>query len=232
MFDDELPPYTEESPPQPVQPTAPPTKVPTAFPMEVNPVSVPLPDDSGLNLAGHAKLMTQLLEEMKRLDAGSKKSDVKKAYKKAHDAILSGLNNITTQLDEREELNERKGPDPAVLQDRRLWVLERMRAREWTFAEAENYLQSKYGPSAAISEEEKILFGGNQDSEKEAGDQLISSLFKAFQNPERKKNEEILPLPDPSYDNCKRWKGLIENATLSGDFTLEPVAMVCDAQGD
>lgn len=37
-----------------------------------------------------------------------------------------------------------------------------------------------------------------------------------------------------SYDSCKRWKGLIENAALSGDFTLEPVAMlgVCDAQGD
>ncbi|KAF4803885.1 hypothetical protein TURU_012503 [Turdus rufiventris] len=200
--------------------------------MEVDPVSVLLPDDSGLNLEGHAKLMTQLLEEMKRLDPGSKKSDIKMAYKKAHDAIVNGLNNIATQLDEMEALNDRKGPNSAVLQGRRLWVLERMRAGEWTFAEADNYLQSKYGLSAAISEEEKIRFGGNQGSEKEAGDQLISSLFKAFQNPERKKNEEILPPPDPSYDNCKRWKGLIENVTLSGDFTLEPVAMVCDAQGD
>ncbi|KAF4803381.1 hypothetical protein TURU_016829 [Turdus rufiventris] len=111
---------------------------------------------------------------------------------------------------------------------------ERMKAGEWTFAEADNFLQSKYGLSAAISEEEKIRFGGNQGTEKEVGDGLISSFFKAFQNPERKKTEEILPPCDPSYDNRKRWKGLIENATLSRDFTLEPVAMpvVRDAQGD
>ncbi|KAF4797957.1 hypothetical protein TURU_068593 [Turdus rufiventris] len=109
-----------------------------------------------------------------------------------------------------------------------------MRAGEWTFAEADNYLQTKYGPSAALSEEEKIQFDGNQGSEKEAGDGLISSLFKAFQNPERKKNEETLPPRDPSYDNRRRWKGLIENATVSRDFTLEPVAMpvLHDAQGD
>ncbi|KAF4803777.1 hypothetical protein TURU_013378 [Turdus rufiventris] len=234
MFDDELSPYTEESLPQPLQPTIPPAEVPTASPMEADRASILLPDDSGCNLEGHAKLMTQLLEEMKSLDAGSKKSDIKKAYKKAHDAILSGLNNIATQLDEREELNERKGSDPAVLQDRRLWVLERMRAREWTFAEAENYLQSKYGPSAAISEEEKILFGGNQDSEKEAGDRMISSLFKALQKPEQKKNEETLPPRDPSYDNHKCWKRFIEKATLTGDFTLESAAIpvVRDAQGD
>ena len=68
--------------------------------------------------------MTQLLEEMKRLDPGSKKSDIKMAYKKAHDAIVNGLNNIATQLDEMEALNDRKGLNPAVLQDRRLWVQE------------------------------------------------------------------------------------------------------------
>lgn len=220
MFD-ELPPYTEESPPLPVQPTAPPEKAPitstapiaptapsaptaptappveasAASPMEVDPVNVSLPCDSGLNLEGHARLMTHLLEEMKRLDPGLKRSEVKIAYKKAHDAIVNGLNNIATQLDEM-EANDKKGLNPAVLQDRRLWVLERMKAREWTFAEADNFLQSKYGPSAAISEEEKIRFGGNQGTEKEAGDGLTSSFFKAFQNPERKKTEEILPPRD------------------------------------
>lgn len=99
-YHDLIPPWEPPVPvPTPVSPTAPlPASSSNTAP--VNPASVPLPDDMEVDpqpaelkdqLKQQAELMTNLLNEMQRLDKGAKSATVRDAYKQAHDAIISGL---------------------------------------------------------------------------------------------------------------------------------------------
>ncbi|XP_050174851.1 uncharacterized protein LOC126641814 [Myiozetetes cayanensis] len=105
------------------------------------------------------KNMTALLEEMKRLDKDSKRKDVRKAYKAAHDTIVKGLDAI--------------------------------------------------------------------------GDRLEQETQQRGRENECKKQEQNNQPRDPNFDPQKRYKGLIENCTVQGEFSFQPlVAPVVVRQGN
>ncbi|XP_050176737.1 uncharacterized protein LOC126642823 [Myiozetetes cayanensis] len=54
-------------------------------------------------LRSQRETMTDLLHQMERLDRGSKRQDIKKAYKDAHKSIMSGLNAIEHNFGEIEQ---------------------------------------------------------------------------------------------------------------------------------
>ncbi|XP_058713451.1 uncharacterized protein LOC131588547 isoform X1 [Poecile atricapillus] len=173
-YDDLIPPWDGNSQvPQtssPVNPSMPPF-VPL-LPMEVDPVSAPLSPDSDTEsealktlLSQQARVMTQLLQEVQCLDRDAKSTTIKQAYKKAHNAIVSGLKNIENQLG---DVNDSvpgpspltpKQPSPGSSQSlslsKRKALLNYMKDGEWSVEEADNYLCSKYGTVARIMPEEK-----------------------------------------------------------------------------
>uniref|UniRef100_A0A8B9ITI8 CCHC-type domain-containing protein n=1 Tax=Amazona collaria TaxID=241587 RepID=A0A8B9ITI8_9PSIT len=167
----------------------PPPCNPDKKPNTVDPVSVPLPMDMDeaasskpnypeiptdklrQTLLEQQETMTKLLGEMRRLEKGSSKPAVKRAYEQAHQAIVEGLRSVEKQLYDEvtspstepartpDSLvsplplphDPRKHLDPTSI---RAWVLECLKNKEMTIEEAENYLQLKFGGDGRLSTSE------------------------------------------------------------------------------
>ncbi|OWK59221.1 hypothetical protein RLOC_00006526 [Lonchura striata] len=146
-------PYDDLSPPWDGKEVKSADAVPSAPPMEVDLASVPLPEDQPGEqlqtlLKQQAEIMTDLLQEMKQLDKGSKAADVKDTYKKAHSAIVYGLQNIEQQLASVE--TPTLTPQSQARKGKTDWVINMVKEGEWLIETANQFLQSEFGPEGCL----------------------------------------------------------------------------------
>ncbi|CAM9164975.1 unnamed protein product, partial [Bubo scandiacus] len=103
------------------------------------------------------KAMSDLLDEMQRLDRGSAKQAIREAYKKAHQAIRDGLKAVEESVCGPEargapggQNNSERPPQETQIAEEKLrekekraraWVMQLLEDGEMTPEEADNYLR-------------------------------------------------------------------------------------------
>ncbi|XP_064016772.1 uncharacterized protein LOC135184671 [Pogoniulus pusillus] len=224
---------------------------------QIDPATVPLPpEEEELKTLLHeqADAMTKLLNEMQRLDKGSKSRVVKESYRKAHKSIVEGLKNIEKQLTKIESGNcvhpaavtEEKNTDGKMSVERvRQRVLQSIRDGEMDIEEGDWYLRSKYGSEARLSAEDKrkladwfALYPQYKRKEDSASG-MVDDVWKWWRgkaNEEKSKetpkqrNSDYIP-KDPNFDMSNRWKGVVTNAEITGDFQFTAAPVTIDNNG-
>ncbi|XP_075302829.1 uncharacterized protein LOC142365672 [Opisthocomus hoazin] len=98
--------------------------------------------------------MTKLLDEMQRLDKGSRNATIKQAYRKAHQAITDGLRAVEQQICEESDgmgevisggsNNGSINVSAPAQHSQQRWVRLMLEDREMSLADADHYLRSKY----------------------------------------------------------------------------------------
>ncbi|XP_062441335.1 uncharacterized protein LOC134145648 [Rhea pennata] len=248
-IDDDLPPWEGEEHPAP---TAPPADMDTD-PVKV-PLPDDEPGDQGQlreirqELRGQADRMTALLDQMKHLDRGLGRRDIQAAYKAALDSVVKGVENIERQIDKFESGRAAgcragrgtKGVNPDGVNRQKRWLRRMVEEGEMMLDEAQNYLQSKFGADGCFSRQEKEemleiqrQLGGTGEEARE-GEGVLSWLQSVVRGKDREllgsagkegKDEGAAPPRDPNFNPVTRYKGLIENAKLEGEFLFTPMAM-------
>jgi len=108
--------------------------------------------------------MTKLLDKMQRLDKGSRNTTIKQAYRKAHQAIMDGLQAVEQQIcgesggmgevisggSNNGSINE----SAPAQHSQRHWVKLMLEDGEIILADADHYLRSKYGKGVGDDERE------------------------------------------------------------------------------
>jgi len=108
--------------------------------------------------------MTKLLNEMQRLDKGSRNTTIKQAYRKAHQAITDGLREVEQQIcgesDGMGEVISGRSNNGSINESvpaqysQRCWVRLMLEDREMSLADTDHYLRSKYGKGVGDDERE------------------------------------------------------------------------------
>ncbi|XP_016152690.1 PREDICTED: uncharacterized protein LOC101821912 isoform X2 [Ficedula albicollis] len=265
-YDDLIPPWEPPPPAAPAAPAAPTSAVspaPSAPPADPrssatnpflqpfpDPASVPLPDDMDIDvgpdasstlhmqLAELTKAMVQLLAEMKRLDKGSSSQAVQKAYRQAHDAIVSGL----------KTLEDNSQPLLTAQQmDRRRRALQTIYDHAFDLDTAQHFLKTKQLPVLSPKEAERWI----RQPEPPPSEGLVENFARWLKDKGDVKNaggaedhgknecggKVSGPSADPSFNMVKRWKGIVTNAELTGDFQFVTAPVVAapiirDASGN
>ncbi|XP_033929263.1 rootletin-like isoform X2 [Melopsittacus undulatus] len=211
-FDDLIIPW-DPSDELPTQPSAP----PEPEPMEVLPENVPLPsenDDELQKESPYAELVKELRQQrhqmarlmiaVKNLDKDGDTGKKREMYKKAMEAIKEGIKNIERQLDQKEKLDAggREGIKRAIRQG------------ELTIKEGHEKIKRLYGAGEGLTEKEK------RDLQDDLDEGMLEDERAKGYIPKRV--NEYIPT-DHSFDMGRRWKGVITQANLNGEVTLEPL---------
>ncbi|KAI1240284.1 hypothetical protein IHE44_0011743 [Lamprotornis superbus] len=222
--DDLIPPFELESePPAVTAPSAPPQ------PMEVDPVSVPLPPDQSEDpdkpLADEietlSNYMLRLLAEMRQVDPSSGKKRVADAYDRAAKGIKEGLDNISKQLDTREEkLSEH-------VARRRKELFQAALNGDMNADELHHFLKAKFGASQGLTRAEREQIDAAHEAikdrshlpQKGIGERMRAWLAGSAE-PGNETERVIEPPKDLNFDPQKRWRGLAE---ISGEITFGPL---------
>lgn len=198
--------------------------------------------------------MSNLLEEMKRLDGEANKPTRAMAYQRAASAIKEGLENIEKQLDSVKVLEESdrpsagkenngpKGGLPKTLTlAQRNNLIQHAENGEMGIEELNDYLKANYGQDQELTKKERrrILefrtqlreLGLDPDArDRECGSNAprrtpVLSDDENARPVARKlaRDPRTDPPRDPGFDLSKRWRGVITNAQMTGDFTFTPL---------
>lgn len=117
----------------------------------------------------------------------------------------------------------------------RNWITECIKDGEWSMEEADNYLRSKWGPESRLTREERegIIKWQKQFDQQSAGPGdgatgwagwLKTKMSRSHSTLENAGGPAVSPPPlprDPSYNMGRRWKGIIEQATIEGVFLAD-----------
>lgn len=239
-FDDIIPPWNPEPP---KEPSAPPMPMET----EISPQNVPLPEDSESPnleklLQAQRNVMGKLLEEMRQIDGGADKPTRQLAYQRAADAIKQGLENIEKQigqdnLGDGATPTDHSSPQPKELtKAQRLNLIDLAGEGEMGVEELNDYLRNKYGAGQGLTHSERRRIAEMRTRLREVGKDpdARDRAYKVYNGPEvtgikeqRRKGPEIPrtidPPRDPNFDAAKRWRRVVTNAEIKGDFTFTPL---------
>uniref|UniRef100_A0A8V5GUG9 RNA-directed DNA polymerase n=1 Tax=Melopsittacus undulatus TaxID=13146 RepID=A0A8V5GUG9_MELUD len=148
--------------------------------------------------------MARLMIAVKNLDKDGDTGKKKEMYKKAMEAIKEGIKNIERQLDQKEKLDAggREGIKRAIRQGK------------LTIKEGHEKIKRLYGAGEGLTEKEK------RDLQDDLDEGMLEDERAKGYIPKRV--NEYIPT-DHSFDMGRRWKGVITQANLNGEVTLEPL---------
>lgn len=224
-YDDIIPPWVPND--KPVEPNAPP-------PAEEN-TEVEGDGTSASNVGEELKrqkdLLLQVLEEMQRIGGGASKPLRARAYQKAADAIKEGLEG----LERNSQLYPSLPPPPSVSEQMPSTCALTPSVRKQLIRWAEDgeveeddvdaYLKSKYGPESGLTESERQRI-------RRFRRQLpgVLPMYPPMRQKAPPSSASLPPNPsapatpcDPNFDMRRRWKGIVTNAELTGEFCLGPL---------
>ncbi|KAK2530719.1 hypothetical protein Q9966_009001 [Columba livia] len=224
-YDDIIPPWVPDD--KPVKPSAPP---PAEENMEVEGEATST-HNLGEELRRQKDLLLQVLEEMQQIDGGASKSSRARAYQRAADAIKEGLEGLerNSQLypslqlpsSASEQMPSTRTLTPSVRKQLIRWAED----GETEEDDLDTYLRSKYGPESGLTESERQ--GIRWFRRQLAGVSPMNPLMRQEAPPS---SASLPPTPsapatpcDPNFDMRRRWKGIVTNAELTGEFCLGPL---------
>ncbi|XP_072713779.1 uncharacterized protein [Ciconia boyciana] len=214
-YDDLIPPYIpgDEGLPKP--------DAPAMETMEIDPVKMPLPLEPGEppSFKAQEELMLQVLEEMKRLGGGASWAVRASVYDRATSAIKQGLEAMEQWVAKAQSRGNSES-DLTLGKQQRERLIEQAEKGELTEEELHTFLKSHFGPGEGLTTEERRRIQRGQGGL--PGRSLIKRLPDDSQSsPAATRPRE--PPRDLNFDAKTRWRGIVTNAQLEGDFIFEPL---------